>query len=103
MNYNHLSRVSQVTTRSQNSASQAGLGFQTNSKLSEGSMAPGQNVLSEDLSFEDIVTLGLTSTAIIALLSNGDYANDAAADAGGVLVGQLYYNTTNSTLQARIA
>ncbi len=47
----------------------------------------------------------LLVTPIDAVLYSafGSYANDGAAAAGGVLVGQLYWNTTNNKLHTRMS
>lgn len=45
----------------------------------------------------------LTPISIAAMLGLASYANDALAAAGGVNTGQLYWNSTDSKVHARIA
>jgi hypothetical protein len=52
-----------------------------------------------------------TPTSVLLVDANGNvieltvdpYADDAAAGVGGVEVGQLYYNSTNTTIQTRMS
>jgi len=44
----------------------------------------------------------LNKIALIQLTDFGQYVNDAAAAAGGVAVGEIYYSTTLSNLKTRM-
>ena len=48
-------------------------------------------------------TVPLTPISAVLYSAFTSYANDAAAAAGGVLVGQLYYNSTHSALHVRMS
>lgn len=48
-------------------------------------------------------TVALTKLDAVLYSAFGQYANDGAAAAGGVLVGQIYFNTTNNKLHVRMS
>lgn len=61
---------------------------------------------SQPTSSQYVAGIGPTTLHLIdAVLYSafGQYANDAAAAAAGVNLGSLYYNTTDSTIHARLS
>lgn len=57
---------------------------------------------------ETVPVMGLGNTEVnkidmLRFSQFGQYADDGAAAGGGVEVGQLYYNTTNSKLHVRMS
>lgn len=48
-------------------------------------------------------TVPLTPISAVLYSAFSSYANDVAAAAGGVLVGQIYWNSTNSALHVRMS
>lgn len=45
----------------------------------------------------------LTPVALVLYSAFGSYANDAAAAAGGVAIGSIYYSTTYNSLHTRMS
>ncbi len=64
------------------------------------SIASGDIFIVEDISAN--TTKSATLSTLRKAIVQGPYANDAAANAGGVALGQLYY-TADGTVKVRIA